>query len=206
MVSAYAGLRPLLRRGRSKAASDISREHAIFEDRDGLISVTGGKLTTHRAMAEEVGELLARRLGRPRASVTRDRPLGPPIRPLKEFMDLGFDEETALRLQRRYAPEQVRRHLGAPSAAERLVPARPHTWVEVEIAVHEEMAMTLDDVLVRRLGLFYETPDQGVHVAEAVAERIGGILGWDPARTEREINAYENLVRAHQGFRVDHGG
>jgi glycerol-3-phosphate dehydrogenase len=76
----------------------------------------------------------------------------------------------------------------------------------VEIAVHEEMAMTLGDVLVRRLGLFYETPDQGVHVAGAVAERIGGILGWDSARTGREIRAYEDLVRAHQGFRVDHGG
>src|SRR5437899_2153880 len=154
VVSAYAGLRPLLRRGREKAESDISRDHAIFEDGDGLISVTGGKLTTHRAMAEEVGGLLARRLGRPRASVTRDRPLGPPIRPLGEFMDLGFDEETALHLQRRYAPEQVERHMGGPSATERLVLARPYTWVEVEIAVHDEMAMTLGDVLVRRLGLF----------------------------------------------------
>jgi len=206
VVSAYAGLRPLLRRGRAKAESDISRDHAIFEDRDGLISVTGGKLTTHRSMAEEVGGLLAHRLGRPQAIVTRDRLLGPPMRPLEEFTDLGFDEETALHLQGRYAAEQVQRHLGAPSATERLVPARPHTWVEVEIAVHEEMAMTLGDVLVRRLGLFYETPDQGVHVAGAVAERIGGILGWDSTRTGREIRAYEDLVRAHQGFRVDHGG
>src|SRR5437867_439816 len=206
VVSAYAGLRPLLRRGHEKAESDISRDHAIFEDHDGLISVTGGKLTTHRAMAEEVGGLLAHRLGRPQAIVTRDRLLGPPMRPLEEFTDLGFDEETALHLQGRYAAEQVQRHLGAPSATERLVPARPHTWVEVEIAVHEEMAMTLGDVLVRRLGLFYETPDQGMHVAGAVAERIGGILGWDSTRTGREIRAYEDLVRAHQGFRVDHGG
>lgn len=206
VVSAYAGLRPLLRSAREQAESDISRDHAIFVDRDGLISVTGGKLTTHRAMAEEVGALLARRLGRPHASVTRNRPFGPPVRPLEAFMDLGFDEETALHLQRRYAPERVQRHLGAPSAAERLVPARPHTWVEVEIAVHEELAITLGDVLVRRLGLFYETRDQGVLVAGAVAERMGGLLGWDSARTEREIRAYEDLVRAHQGFRVDHGG
>src|SRR5207245_2946367 len=109
---------------------------------DGLISITGGKLTTHRAMGEEVGGFLGRRLGRPRASVTRDRPLGPPVRPLAEFMDLGFDEETALHLHRRYAPEQVQRHLGAPSAAKRLVPARPHTWVEVEIAVLEDRVIS----------------------------------------------------------------
>src|SRR5207245_1385846 len=56
VVSAYAGLRPLLRKGGAeKSESDISRDHAIFWDPDGLISVTGGKLTTHRIMAEEVG-------------------------------------------------------------------------------------------------------------------------------------------------------
>jgi len=206
VISAYAGLRPLLRRGGAKAETDISRDHAIFEDRDGLVSITGGKLTTHRAMAEEVGDLLARRLGRPGASATRDRPLGPSNHPLEAFMDLGFDEETALHLQRRYAPEQVQRHLGAPSAAERIVTAMPYTWVEVDIAVLEEMAMTLGDVLVRRLGLFYETSDQGVRIAGAVAERIGGLLGWDSQRTERELRAYEDLAKAHQAFRVDHGG
>jgi len=206
VVSAYAGLRPLLRRGHEKAESDISRDHAIFEDHDGLISVTGGKLTTHRAMAEEVGGLLARRLGRTGASMTRDRPLGPPIHALEEFTDLGFDEETALHLQRRYAPEQVERHMGGPSATERLVLARPYTWVEVEIAVHDEMAMTLGDVLVRRLGLFYETPDQGVGVAATVAERMGRLLGWDSQKMEQEVRGYENLARDHQRFRVAHGG
>jgi hypothetical protein len=61
-------------------------------------------------------------------------------------------------------------------------------------------------VLVRRLGLFYETPDQGVRAAATVAERVGGLLGWDSQRTERETRVYEDLVRAHQAFRVEHGG
>jgi len=207
IVSAYAGLRPLLRKGREeKSESEISRDHAIFEDPDGLLSVTGGKLTTHRAMAEDVGGLLALRLRRTGSSTTRDRPLGPPMAPLDEFTDLGFDEETALHLQGRYAPEQVRRSLGAPSAQERILPSTPHPWVEVDIAINEEMAMTLADVLVRRLGLFYEAPDQGVPAAAMVAERMGGVLGWDSQRTEAEVRSYEDLVRAHQGFRVDHGG
>jgi len=207
IVSAYAGLRPLLRKGREeKSESEISRDHAIFEDPDGLISVTGGKLTTHRAMGEQVGGLLALRLGRPGSSTTRDRPLGPRIEPLETFTDLGLDEDTALHLQGRYAAEQVRRSLGGPSARERILPSTPHTWAEVEIAMHEEMAVTLADVLVRRLGLFYEAPDQGVQAAAIVAERMGGVLGWDSPRTEAEVRAYEDLVRAHQGFRVDHGG
>ncbi len=207
VVSAYAGLRPLLRKGGAeKSESDISRDHAIFWDPDGLISVTGGKLTTHRLMAEEVGGLLALRLRRPRSSATRNRPLGPPVSLLDEFTDLGFDEETALHLQGRYAPAQVRRFLGASSARERILPSTPHPWAEVDIAMHEEMAMTLADLLVRRLGLFYESPDQGVRAAAMVAERMGGVLGWDSQRTAGEIRAYEDLVRAHQGFRVDHGG
>ncbi len=206
VVSAYAGLRPLLRkRGAEKSESDISRDHAIFWDPDGLISVTGGKLTTHRLMAEEVGGLLAIRLGRPRSSGTRNRPLGPPVGPLDEFTGLGFDEETALHLQARYAPEQMRRFLGAPSARERILPSTPHTWAEVDIAMDEEMAMTVVDVLVRRLGLFYESPEQGVRAAAMVAERMGKVLGWESQRIDLEIRAYEDLVRAHQGFRADHG-
>jgi len=96
--------------------------------------------------------------------------------------------------------------MGGPSATERLVLARPYTWVEVEIAVHDEMAMTLGDVLVRRLGLFYETPDQGVGVAATVAERMGRLLGWDSQKMEQEVRGYENLARDHQRFRVAHGG
>jgi len=206
VVSAYAGLRPLLRKGGAeKSESDISRDHAILWDPDGLISVTGGKLTTHRIMAEEVGGLLALRLRRPRSSATRNRPLGPPASPLDEFTGLGFDEETALHLQGRYAPEQMRRFLGAPSARERILRSSPHTWAEVDIAMDEEMAMTIADVLVRRLGLFYESPDQGVNAAAMVAERMGKVLGWDSQRMDLEIRAYEDLVRAHQGFRAGHG-
>jgi len=206
IVSAYAGLRPLLRKGREeKSESEISRDHAIFEDPDGLISVTGGKLTTHRAIAEDVGELLALRLRRPGSSTTRDRPLGPRIEPLEEFTDLGFDEDAALHLQGRYAADLVRRSLGAPAARERIHPSTPHLWAEVDIAMNEEMAVTLVDVLVRRLGLFFEAWDQGVEAAPMIAERMGKVLGWDSQRTDLEIRAYEDLVRAHQGFRADHG-
>jgi glycerol-3-phosphate dehydrogenase len=207
VVSAYAGLRPLIRGNRAQhSESDISREHAIFLDPDGLISIAGGKLTTHRAMAEAVVTMAAQRLGRGRASQTREMPFGPPVRPLEEFIALGFDEPTALRLQGRHAPEQLRRHLDSPAARDRIVEGRPDVWAQVNVAVREEMAMTLADVLVRRLGLFYEAKDQGFDAAPEVASRMGLLLGWDAARTEREVEEYRALVIAHRGFRVDHGG
>src|SRR5207245_9610894 len=108
-------------------------------------------------------------------------------------------------LQVRAAPGQVRRFLGLPSARERILASTPHTWAEVDIAMDEEMAMTISDVLVRRLGLFYESPDQGVRAAAMVAERMGKVLGWDSKRMDLEFRAYEDLFRAHQGFRDSHG-
>ena len=206
VVSAYAGLRPLLRNRRADAReSDISREHAIFEDNDGLISVAGGKLTTHRSMAEDVIDLVSARLERTTATPTKERPLGPPTHPLADFTTMGFDEASALHLQARFAPEQVRRHLEAPRARDRIVDDLAHVWVEVEVAIHEEMAMTLVDVLVRRLGLFYEARDQALGVADEVAERMAETLGWDPSRVERETRLYRERVAEHRKFRENRG-
>jgi glycerol-3-phosphate dehydrogenase len=201
VVSAYAGLRPLIQGVRSGAESDVSRRHAMFEDPDGLISVAGGKLTTHRAMAESVVTAASRRLGSRRASRTRDLPLGPAPRPLEEFMGLDLDEPVALHLQGRHTPQEIRRYLDGPSARDRIVPGHPSIWAQVDLAVHQEMGMTLADVLVRRLGLFYEAPGQALDAAEAVASRIGHLLGWDAERTRREIEEYRALVASHRAFR-----
>ena len=207
VVSAYAGLRPLLRRGKeNRSESEISREHEVFLDPDGLISVAGGKFTTHRAMAEAVVDLVEIRLGERRRDPTSEGAFGPPVRPLEEFLALGFDEPAALDLQGRYAADQVARYLDAEGARDPVVEGRPHVWAEVDIAVHEEMALTLTDVLVRRLGLFYEAPDQAFEVAADVSARMGNALGWDAERMAREVEEYRALVTEHRAFRVDHGG
>src|SRR2546427_637413 len=206
VVSAYAGLRPLLRSRRADAReSDISREHAIFEDNDGLISVAGGKLTTHRSMAEDVIDLVSARLERTTATPTKERPLGPPTHPLADFTTMGFDEASALHLQARFAPEQVRRYLEAPGARDRIVDDLPDVWVEVEVAIHEEMAMTLVDGLVRRLGLFYEARDQALGVADEGAERMAETLGWDASRGERGNRLYRERVAEHRKIREKPG-
>src|SRR5439155_23902175 len=94
---------------------------------------------------------------------------GPPVRPLDELLTLGFDEPAALGRQVRYAHEQVARYVGPPGARDPIVEGRQHVWVEVDIAMHEEMALTLTDVLVRRLRLFYEAADQAYEAAPEVA-------------------------------------
>ncbi|TLZ90854.1 MAG: hypothetical protein E6K04_06920 [Methanobacteriota archaeon] len=207
VVSAYAGLRPLLRRAtEDRSESHVSREHEVFLDPDGLISVAGGKFTTHRAMAEAVVDMVEVRLGERRRNPTSEGAFGPPVRPLEEFLALGFDEPAALELQVRYAPEQVARYVGAPAARDPIVEGRHHVWAEVDIAMHEEMALTLTDVLVRRLGLFYEAADQSYEAAPQVASRMANVLGWDADRTAREVEAYRTLVKEHRAFRMDRGG
>ncbi|HEY5606089.1 MAG TPA: glycerol-3-phosphate dehydrogenase/oxidase [Thermoplasmata archaeon] len=206
VVSAYAGLRPLLRRGTADASeSDISREHSIFEDTDGLISVAGGKLTTHRAMAEQVVDLVCARLRRHVPTRTVAEALGPSLDPLETFMELGFDEETALHLQGRHSAADVRSVLETPVARERIAEGMPHVWAEVALALRQEMATSLEDTMVRRLGLFYEASDQGLSVAVPIAERMAPELGWDVPRVEREVDAYRDLVAAHRAFKGDHG-
>lgn len=205
VVSAYAGLRPLIHSKPTQKESDISREHEIFEDPDGLISVAGGKLTTQRAMAEDVVDLVCRRLGRRIASSTVAAPLGPNPDVQDGFRGLGFDEETAAHLASRHDPESIRRWLEEPQAREQIAPHQRYLWAEVCDAVEAEMALALSDVMVRRLGLFYETEDQGLSVAQRVAERMADHLGWKEDRIRSEVAEYEKLVADHRRFREDHG-
>ena len=205
VVSLYAGLRPLIATGKREAESDISREHEIFQDADGLISVAGGKLTTQRAMAEETVDLVTTRLGRSTPCSTRTASFGPPLDAAGRFRAMGFPDDVAVHLGACYDPADAGRWLEGPGARERIVAGRPYLWGDVDLAVGTEMAMTLEDVLVRRLGLFYERADLGRSLARPVAERMATPLGWDSVRLAREVARYESLVDAHLAFREEHG-
>ncbi len=204
VVSAYAGLRPLIREDGAKEESDISREHEIFEDPDGLLSVAGGKLTTHRAMAQEVVDRACRILGREAACSTARGSLGPDAGSAADLRGLGIEAAIADSLASRHASGDLRAWLQESAALEPIAPGLPYLWVEVDAAVECEMAMTLEDVMVRRLGLFYEAADQGVAAAPRVAERMGSRLGWDTARRQSEIEGYRGLVADHRRFLEGH--
>ena len=205
VVSLYAGLRPLISTGKREAESDISREHEIFQDADGLLSVASGKLTTQRSMAEETVDLVAKRLGRSIPCPTRGASFGPPPDAAERFRVRGLPEDVAVHLGANYDPADAERWLEGAEARERIVPGRPCIWAEVDLAVETEMAMTLEDVLVRRIGLFYERADLGRSVARHDDERMAPHLGWDPARLADEGARYESLVDEHLAFREGHG-
>lgn len=169
VVAGWAGLRPLLG-GEEGRTADLSRRHAIYEDPPGLLTITGGKLTTYRAMAEELVDRTAARLGSRVGCRTLVIPLG--MRgPLRLALDraasaaegLGLPPEAGRRLVYRYG-DDWEEALGLvreePSLGQPVVDGLPVLGVELEVARTREMAITEEDVLVRRTRL--TTLDQTV--------------------------------------------
>jgi glycerol-3-phosphate dehydrogenase len=213
VVSVWAGLRPLLRPPRDDHAnpSDVSREHIVVESAGGgggLITIAGGKLTTYRVMARDVVNRVAKRLheldGRPIAAAPPTDRLPLPGGEAAELDILveaararGVSDATARHLVSNYGSEapailnlvERDRGLGEP-----IVAGRPELWAEVTYAVEREMALRLQDVLVRRLHLFYELRDQATVLVTPVAQRMKKLLGWDDVREAEELRDYFSIV------------
>jgi glycerol-3-phosphate dehydrogenase len=220
VVSTWAGVRPLLapRKG-AGSESATSREHEIWWDRSGLLSIAGGKLTTYRVMAEQAVDRVAGRLKSAHGvesgiSPTEALPLpGTPAGPWPEFdrklradaLELGVDDDAAYHLARAYGDdaEQVLAAIRAdPAQGERIVEGFPYLWAEVAHAVRHEMALTLDDVLIRRMHLFYQARDGALSIAREVARRMAGedAIGWDATEVEQQVERYRAAVDATRGF------
>jgi glycerol-3-phosphate dehydrogenase len=206
VISAYAGLRALIG---SQAASTyaISREHHIEESRSGLLTIAGGKLTTHRLMAKEVVDCVAKRLGGAGKCVTgkrhietaerwRELPRPAPIaanHPATAHLAATYGED-ALRILA-YIEQQP--ELGGP-----IVPGLPYLCAEAHYAVQHEMALSLSDMLIRRTHVIYETPDAGLPQAGQVAALMASKLGWDAAEQAQQIAEYQHQVSLTHSFRT----
>jgi len=214
VVATWAGLRALLRPDRNLAPSEVSREHRIVESASGLFTIAGGKLTTYRVMGRDMVDRVAARLrdldGRPlaRRPPTDRLPLpGGEAADLEvvvqQCRDHGLSERLARHLVARYGTEAmalVNQVKQDPGLGKPIVPDQPVLWAEVVHAARREMALGLADVLIRRTHLYYDDPGHGVAQAAAVAERLGGELGWDDARQADEVGAYLDEVKRARGF------
>ncbi len=212
----YAGVRPLAAARPGKAAGAVSRRHVVHAEgpRGTLLSVTGGKLTSYRSLAEEVTDQIARLLARPGASRTADTPLyGGRITSLER----AITAEAPL-LARRYGiPLAVARTIVETygsragevlqpiakdrSLAQPLCDRSPDLLAQIRYAVDRELAVTLKDLLFRRLaagtGLC-----QGRDCARRAADVMGAFAGWDQRRREREVAAYFEEADLGQQYRT----
>lgn len=220
VIATWCGVRPLLAAAAASGDSPgaVSREHRVATRADGVVVVAGGKLTTYRRLAAEAvdaARLLLDAEGPPRGpTTTAERPL-PGASGLRGEGDLarwqarlstqlGGDERIAQHLATTYgvgAARLLAQVAAQPALGERIVAGLPFIWAEIAHAARFELALALDDVLVRRVQLFYRAPDQGLAVLDRVADALGEELAWDAHERAHQRQAYRELVTLNQRWR-----
>lgn len=194
VVSAWAGIRPLV--AGSGSLGGASREHHVAVD-GRRVSVTGGKLTTYRVMADDAMRAVLPLLGmRYTTSPTASRPLpGGDLGDVEKEVaravrETGLEADVAGRMVTAYGSRW--QHLWAtarsmPGGMSRLLPGLPYLAAEAAYAAQHEMTVTIADFLIRRTHIAFETRDHGWRIAPRVAEILAPILGWSPDRQREEL-------------------
>lgn len=217
IVYTYAGIRPLTFEAGPRASA-VSREHRVVAEGPGdrFLSITGTKLTCFRSLAQQVGHAVARRLGK-----------GGPSRTAQLALDGSDEEATALEARAMLdVADAVRasgldagqvaslvatygRRAGSvldlarrlPGGTERLCKSAPEIAAQLHWAAEGELAVSLQDVLLRRTGIG-TGPCLGLDCAAAIAQRLGALLGWGARRIEAELDAYHAVIRQALRFRA----
>ena len=203
IAGAYAGVRPLISTGDPKKSVDISRKAELYETSSGMVTITGGKLTTWRRMAKMTVDRIVEREGRDAPCRTHQVPLGMAVDPAALPRVDGVADEAYEQLAGRYgyaAHEVLRVAAERAELAEPVVPGRVDLLAEAAYAARREQARTVGDVLLRRtrLGLTAGRilcADGGEGPARAAAV-MGAELGWDDARQAVEVAAFREEAAA----------
>jgi glycerol-3-phosphate dehydrogenase len=209
VVGTWAGLRPLVKSAGSGRTADLSRKHKVARSDSGVVTITGGKLTTYREMAadtvdEVIETVLAARPGYAGYGRSGTRRLA--LRGTAGHDTLGRASEAypevplglVEHLGNRYGGE-ARVLMAAiqadPSLLEPLVAGLPYVRAEALFAVRHEMAGSVDDVLSRRTRSRLLARDDSADAAGAVGRLVGDELGWSAGDLDRSVEEYQSGTR-----------
>jgi glycerol-3-phosphate dehydrogenase len=203
VAGAFAGVRPLISTGDPKKSVDISRKAELYETSSGLVTITGGKLTTWRRMAKLAVDRIVERDGRDAPCRTHEIPLGMAVDAAELPRVEGVPEDAYAQLAGRYghAAHDVLLLAGERGElAQPVLPGQPDLLAEAVHAARREQARTVGDVLLRRtrLGLTGARAlcAPGEQAPERVAAALGDELGWDAARRAAETAAFREEADA----------
>ena len=202
ITGAYAGVRPLISTGDPKKSVDISRKAELYETSSGMITITGGKLTTWRRMAKMAVDRLVERDNQDAPCRTHEIPLGFAVAPEDLPRVEGVPEEAYDALAGRYghAAHDVLRVAGERGElAQPIVPGLPDLLAEAAFAAKREQVNSVADVLFRRTRLaLLAARELGTDADKVrrVAEAAGRELGWDEERIDAEIERFAEELRA----------
>ncbi|MFZ1864280.1 MAG: glycerol-3-phosphate dehydrogenase/oxidase [Polyangiales bacterium] len=230
VISTWAGLRPLIApepEVSDIAESQVSREHQIVIGEDGLITIAGGKLTTYRKMAKECVDTAVQILKLSgylpehiQSGQTFKYPLPGAVgwpadddhnKVADEFSqvckcDLG--EKTRLHLVDTYgmrALELAELCDEDPKLTEPIVPGRVEIMAQIDFGVHEELAASVSDILIRRTQIFFRDYDQGLASVDKVANRMAELIGWSDAEKQKSIDHYKGEVALSRKWKEELG-
>lgn len=197
ITGAFAGVRPLISTGDPRKSVDISRKAELYETSSGMITITGGKLTTWRRMAKLAVDRITEREDREARCRTAEIPLGQPIDPARLAWVEGVADDVYSHLAARYghvAGDVLALAAADPALAKPIVGGHPDLLAEAVHAVRAEQARSVGDVLLRRtrLALLASrelTADNG-GVPRRVASAMAPESGWDDVRAAREAEAF----------------
>ncbi len=199
IVGTYAGLRPLIAPSDAGSTVKVSRDHRVSVEGDGLVRVSGGKYTTYRVMARDAVDAVLGDQARDRPSGTGNLPIrGAAARSGLDALgarlatEPGIDDEAARSLVDRHGTDALDvLKLGREHDLVRpLVDGHPFLEAEIAWAAEQEMALSLDDLLARRVRLAPVLRDRGAAITRRVAAIAGHVLGWDATRQAAEVTAY----------------
>jgi glycerol-3-phosphate dehydrogenase len=200
IVNVMAGLRPLVQSSDARDTKKLVRDYEIeIDPKSGLISVLGGKWTVYRAMAEDTINAVERiLLGRVTPCSTRDYPLhgtgagNPPPEP-----QVQLPPAARAHLERKFGSASSviaeLAHLD-PALMDPLVDGGPDIQAEVVYCIRKEMAVSIEDILCRRLGLQFYDWRLAARAAPVVGELLARELGWTRTRTANEIDQYVEKI------------
>ncbi|MEJ7725125.1 MAG: glycerol-3-phosphate dehydrogenase/oxidase [Ilumatobacteraceae bacterium] len=192
ITATWAGLRPLVAAATSERTADLSRRHVVSTSDDGVVGVTGGKLTTYREMAEDTVDVVMKRLGRSGRCRTKRLalvgsdgavPTSEPGTPMAHLVE-RFGSR---------APDVAALADADPGMLDPLVPGLPYLRAEAVYGVRHEMATTLIDVMTRRTRAHLLDRRAARSVAASVAALVADDAGWDREEVDCQVAAYEAL-------------
>lgn len=209
IISTMAGCRPLVMKKGKKHASEISREHAIFEEPQGCINIIGGKLTTYQKMAKDTLRAVLKHHGlRKKRSTKQCRLVGSQgnFQSIRQQLLTNklLDIDVLQALIGRYGTEtkQVLDLVNQQLAlGERILPGYNYIWAEIDYTIQNEMVMQLDDLIMRRTRLFYLCHNHGQPVIKEIVARMANLLNWDQSVVAHQLERYEYLVQQNDFYK-----
>lgn len=205
VLSATAGARPLVSSGKSTDTKKLARDHEVeFDPASGLVSIMGGKWTTHRAMAEDTIDEVQKHIGGASGPCST---LNHPLVGSEGYSDdywetlaahFGISEVTARHLAQKFgtrADHVMELVKSDPFLAELIVSDALPILAEVVFAAREEMAATIEDVLARRTGLQLWSWKDAIRAAPSVGALLGRELGWRDEQTRTAVDDYVAKIR-----------